>query len=349
MTDSKATEIRPAVRGAVACGLAALLTVSTAGAASAGSRSHGSDAHPQPATSQPGHTAPHHSTSRQHAVERPETARHKASRHKASRPEASRSASTDPRGNNGTIKIDGVSYDAGVDNEPHPGCEFRVTFFGFDAGQTADITMTGIAPTGGGTLLAEHGVPTSSDLAGGAANDPDGATRIYTADDLGLTALTPHPKQGYHVKVTVDSLEASGGAKQKVLWIAPCESAPTGAVAQTVRALRADVAPAVFAAPLRISRFAVPAAAVAADQGETRPASAPATQVEAVSLGSSASPGAAASGARTAPSQQASVLAVAAALGTLPFTGASGVLTLLLLGAGTAIAGFALRRAAARS
>jgi hypothetical protein len=130
----------------------------------------------------------------------------------------------DPRGNNGTIKVDGPAWDARVDNEPHPSCAFRVTFFGFDEGQTADITVTGIAPTGGGVLLHETVVPTSDDPAGGAAHDADGATRVFTADDLGLDAVTPHPQQGYHLKVAVDSLEAPGGAKQKVLWLEPCDT-----------------------------------------------------------------------------------------------------------------------------
>ncbi|SES34725.1 hypothetical protein SAMN05216199_3009 [Pedococcus cremeus] len=128
----------------------------------------------------------------------------------------------DPRGNNGTIKIDGPAWDARVDNEPHTSCAFRVTFFGFDEGQTADITVTGVAPTGGGVLLHETAVPTSGDPAGGAAHDFDGATRVYTADDLGLDVVTPHPQQGYHLKVAVDTLEAPGGAKQKVLWLEPC-------------------------------------------------------------------------------------------------------------------------------
>ena len=129
----------------------------------------------------------------------------------------------DPAGNNGTVKVDAAAYDTRVDNEPHASCAFRVTFFGFDEGQTADITVTGIAPTRGGLLLQDKAVPTSDDAAGGAAPDPDGATRVYTIDDLGLGSVTPHPKQGYHVKVAVDSLEAPGGAKQKVLWLEPCE------------------------------------------------------------------------------------------------------------------------------
>ena len=129
----------------------------------------------------------------------------------------------DPAGNNGTVKVDAAAYDTRVDNEPHASCAFRVTFFGFDEGQTADITVTGIAPTRGGLLLQDKAVPTSGDAAGGAAPDPDGATRVYTIDDLGLGGVSPHPKQGYHVKVAVDSLEAPGGAKQKVLWLEPCE------------------------------------------------------------------------------------------------------------------------------
>ena len=40
-----------------------------------------------------------------------------------------------PAGNNGTIKIDGVPAEDGNDNKPHPGCQFTVEFFGYDAGE----------------------------------------------------------------------------------------------------------------------------------------------------------------------------------------------------------------------
>lgn len=341
-TSSNAAATRPARRAAAACGLAAALTLTGAATATAAPTSgrpqpptsshHGDRAHPASS-----HHAGHASSERQPARPPQDRSQHEARRHQPKRAHAE-----DPRGNNGTIKIDGPVYDTGVDNEPHPGCEFRVTFFGFDAGQTADITITGIAPTGGGPLLHDAAVPTSSDAAGGAAHDPDGATRTYTATDLGLTGLAPHPKQGYHLKVTVDSLEAPGGAKQKVLWLAPCEAATTAATraSQVARGALAAGAPGVLAVT-GARTFAVPAAAApvvlaAESRSETAGAT---TQVEGLAVEAAA--------ARTV-GQQASALpttTVAALTGltTLAFTGASGVLTVLLGGLATALAGIALR------
>ena len=55
-----------------------------------------------------------------------------------------------PAGNNGTIKIDGVPAEDGNDNKPHPGCQFTVEFFGYDAGErTATLEFEAQAPTDG--------------------------------------------------------------------------------------------------------------------------------------------------------------------------------------------------------
>jgi len=241
---------RPLGRAALSCGLAGALSLGAAGAALASgpdgaSRggAHGAEGQGHASGQKPTKAAPQHTDDRRKAAAKDETAsqtrgtarrdsakkdigpKDAAAAHQQKSPAApAPRRSKDPRGNNGTIKIDGAAWDARVDNEPHTSCAFRVTFFGFDQGQTADITVSGQAPTGGGVLLHETAVPTSDDPAGGAAHDYDGATRVFTADDLGLDAVTPHPKQGYHLKVTVDSLQAPGGAKQKVLWLEPCEA-----------------------------------------------------------------------------------------------------------------------------
>ncbi|HEX3005961.1 MAG TPA: hypothetical protein VHO27_17245, partial [Angustibacter sp.] len=239
---------RPALRAAAGFGLTAALVVGGACGATAapghsgGAPHHGNGHstqnahHGQP---QPEQRTAHPSSRQQPATSsgtRPTKAASDGDRTAGGSASARRTA--DPRGNNGTITIDGPAYDTGVDNEPHPGCAFRITFFGFDAGQTADITITGIAPTGGGLLLHDTAVPTSDDAAAGAGRDVDGATRVYTADDLGLSSMTPHPKQGYHLKVAVDSVQAPGGAKQKVLWLAPCEQQPAVAAAATASGAR---------------------------------------------------------------------------------------------------------------
>ena len=145
-----------------------------------------------------------------------------------SRSEA-RSDGEDPRGNNGTVKIDGEPFDDGRGNEPHVGCTFAVDFYGFDAGDTATITFTGHAPTGGGLLHSESRT-ISTDPAGG-GQDRD-ATFVYSVDDQlsELRAVTPHAQQGWHVKLAVDVDSAPGGAKQKVFWIdcpAPASPATT--------------------------------------------------------------------------------------------------------------------------
>jgi hypothetical protein len=125
--------------------------------------------------------------------------------------------SGDPAGNNGTIKIDTVPADADRANRPHPGCAFVLQFFGFDAGQTADITFTGQAPTrSAGPLLSLSGQLISTTPADGALEE--GHSLTLTAADLGLVG-TPTAAQGWHVKVAVDALEAPGGAKQKVFWL----------------------------------------------------------------------------------------------------------------------------------
>jgi hypothetical protein len=130
-----------------------------------------------------------------------------------------------PPGNNGTFKIDGVPYDDGIDNEPHVTCEFRLVFFGFDKDQRGTIEFRGQAPSGSGRVGGLTNVLLSDDDAGGGLNDRD---EIYNfgQDDLDLSRLTAHPKQGYHLKVTVLTGEP-GGKKHKVFWLRPCAVTPS--------------------------------------------------------------------------------------------------------------------------
>ena len=130
-----------------------------------------------------------------------------------------RASGGDPRGNNGTVKIDGEPFDDGRGNEPHVGCVFQVDFYGFDAGDTATITFTGHAPTGGGLLHSQSGTVISDDAAGG-GQDRDATLTFSVQNQLSeLLSVAPHPKQGWHVKLAVDVDSAPGGAKQKVFWI----------------------------------------------------------------------------------------------------------------------------------
>lgn len=144
----------------------------------------------------------------------------------------SKAAGHDPSGNNGTIKIDGAPFDDAPDNQPHVGCEFEIDFYGFDRDPAVDaadrtyfskVSFEGIAPTGGGNLVPDKGstsVFVGEDAAGG-GTDLD-ASELYSLRNA-LSAVEPHPKQGYHVKVTVHTPFSRGAdVKHKVLWIAPC-------------------------------------------------------------------------------------------------------------------------------
>lgn len=367
------TATLPLGRAALSCGLAGALTVGAAAAAFAGERpseaagargdqravgqehqteSGQQDRQTASGSQDPGPAQP---ASHEAPAQRPVTPGRTAPRKDAAdQPANGRPGSQDPAGNNGTIKVDGAQWDARVDNEPHPGCSFRVTLFGFDEGQTADITVTGIAPTGGGVLLHQTAVPVSDDAAGGAARDADGATRIYTADDLGLAAVTPNPQQGYHLKVAVDSVEAPGGAKQKVLWLKPCEGqAPvtqpetqpetqpgTGGPAEAPQGPSAPTAGAKPEAP-----------AVAELPGLSDAGAQPASPSEAAYVESSttadlrvATAGERSTPVKARPTAQASALPTGLAL-----TGAGGLGLLALTGAGAAAAGLGLQVARRRT
>jgi LPXTG-motif cell wall-anchored protein len=120
------------------------------------------------------------------------------------------------------VKIDDVPADDSIKNEPHVDCGFAVKFFDFDANQHANIIFTVQPPTGSGTeLLRRNNVLVSTDAAGGGKPDPDEIFN-FSASQLGLGAYTPHPQQGYHIKLTVEIIGAPGAGKHKVFWVQPC-------------------------------------------------------------------------------------------------------------------------------
>ena len=137
----------------------------------------------------------------------------------------------DPAGNNGTVKIAPLGEMDGIpQNSPHPGCTFQVEWYGFDEG--ADIISTvGFAmkaPTADVGLGVDgpSSVFVGGDPASGAGTDTglDGV-QSYTLSFDGA----PHPKQGYHVKLTVHTPRSKGNdTKTKVFWVAPCEGTPAG-------------------------------------------------------------------------------------------------------------------------
>jgi hypothetical protein len=133
-------------------------------------------------------------------------------------------ASAVPPGNNGTVKMDGIQLDNAPNNEPHIGCYFEVDFYGYDEGDleaTASLVLH--PPTGGTGLALVRTVDIGEDAAGG-GTDHDASILFQTSDlrpwIVANGSPTPHPIQGFHVKLTVNA-EGSDGAdvKHKVFWI----------------------------------------------------------------------------------------------------------------------------------
>ena len=135
---------------------------------------------------------------------------------------ASAAPSGDPPGANGTIKIHQSDNDQGTENQPHVTCSFTVQFFGFDTNEQGTLVFTAQPPTGDGQVLLSSGpVTISTDAAGGGPNDPDAAF-TFSLNDFNLDDISPHPIQGFHVKLTVTT--TGGGTKHKVFWVKPCAS-----------------------------------------------------------------------------------------------------------------------------
>lgn len=134
----------------------------------------------------------------------------------------------DPPGNNGTVKIERVvGTDEGTpDNNPHPGCTFLIEWYGYDEGPdiNSHVTFTAQSPTGGqvamgGTSPSEVFVGEDPATGAGTPTGLDGSqeyTLTFTDE--------PHPQQGYHVKLTVETPYSQGAdVKQKVYWVEPCD------------------------------------------------------------------------------------------------------------------------------
>lgn len=126
-------------------------------------------------------------------------------------------------GNNGTVKVAPYGdVDAIPDNQPHVGCTFQLEWFGFDAGVTSTVLFEEQAPTTGVgmSVAGDTTVDLDSDPGAGAGNDGFDGTQAYT---LAFTGA-PHPQQGYHVKLTIDTPESNGASvKHKVFWVEGCE------------------------------------------------------------------------------------------------------------------------------
>lgn len=130
----------------------------------------------------------------------------------------------DPAGNNGTIKIAPLGERDGTpDNNPHVTCGFQIEWYGFDKGSYySQVSFAMQAPTKNATI-DPHG-PLSVFVGGDAASGAGTATGLDARESYYPTFTgTPHPKQGFHVKVTVATPFSQGNdTKSKVFWVQPC-------------------------------------------------------------------------------------------------------------------------------
>jgi hypothetical protein len=131
-----------------------------------------------------------------------------------------------PPGNNGTVKIDDVEFDDHPNNEPHVGCVFQVDFYNYDEGDLqATVLFEAWPPTGNGEDLLTDELDIGEDPNGGGTDLDASETYDLTEE---LAGFTPHPQQGWHVRLTVHA-EGSQGAdtKHKVFWVNGCGGGTT--------------------------------------------------------------------------------------------------------------------------
>ena len=165
--------------------------------------------------------------------------------------------SADPPGNNGTIKVDGVAFDSHSDNEPHVSCTFQVDFYGYEAEVPVSMEFAVQPPTGDEVIRHVNGVLDDDDASGGGSEE--GIDGQFTIDLTGnLAGFTPHPNQGYHVKLTItadDGTTQGNDTKSKVFWVGPCVIPTTtttttvGSTTTTVGATTTTVAATTTVAP----------------------------------------------------------------------------------------------------
>jgi hypothetical protein len=218
------------------------------------------------------------------------------------------SAGPNPPGNNGTIKLDDTPFDDAPNNEPHVGCVFQVDFYGYDQGDLdATVTFEAHPPTGPVQLLLTDTVFIGEDdNSGGGSQAGLDASETYTLD---FTGITPHPVQGFHVKLTVNA-EGSQGAdvKHKVFWVTGCAPAPT-----TTTTGATSTSGVTSTSGATTTSAATSTSEITTTSGPTTTAKETTSSTSEVGGSSSSAPGGSGGG-------------------VLPFTGAGGTMPLLLVG-----------------
>ena len=129
-------------------------------------------------------------------------------------------------GNNGTVKITPLGETDGTpNNHPHVGCSFQIEWYGYDKGDdiVSQVGFAMHAPTSNVGLSVSG--PSSVFVGGDAASGAGTATGLDGREAYTLSFDgAGHPKQGYHVKVTVPRRTPQGNdTKTKVFWVQGCD------------------------------------------------------------------------------------------------------------------------------
>jgi len=129
-------------------------------------------------------------------------------------------AGGNPPGNNGTVKVDGATFDGG--NDSHVDCQFAIGFFGYDQGDLTGTATFELQPPSGNTVLLVGSTAIGEDPAGG-ANDFDASLIVDLSGPIASSGAIADPNQGFHVRLTIDA-EGSIGAttKHKTYWVDNC-------------------------------------------------------------------------------------------------------------------------------
>ena len=137
-------------------------------------------------------------------------------------------AAGNPPGNNGTVKINGMPLETSGANDPHVGCAFAIDFFGFDEGAyTGTATFELQPPTGNGVLWVDSTFIGGDPARGG--TDLDGTLYEDLSVQIADSGVTAHPKQGFHVRLTVEAQGSIGAVtKHKTFWVTGCDDGGEG-------------------------------------------------------------------------------------------------------------------------
>lgn len=236
-----------------------------------------------------------------------------------------------PAGNNGTVRIDDEAT-PNQDNDPHIGCDFSVSFYGYDSRtQTGKLTFVGQAPTrGSGSVTLSAGWRTA-DRTGG--DQLDQTVPVSFSQLAGLFKGVAPAHQGYHVRLTATVSGSQGSdVKHKVFWI-DCPPGPAGpASSGPASSGSSNGASSVGASSVGVSSVGVSSNGGAPAGAPTTPASGPRTALAAVEGLTLAAPGSPAPAAVT----------VAGASSATPVPIGTGSAPLAPAGAGAAVAGSTL-------